>query len=242
MKNTTIGTLVLLLAALCASAQQYSYNFTAPVGAITCARVSPYQQWYSNLVENSTPPYPNALQPNNFHMPAFPNHPMPGPIGSCNVMPGFTGDETGVPVKVELSGGPPTNAGELRIDEGAPDAQVVIFDSGVWNVPSPYPLVGQATTFTFNASITQVCTTICQAASGQLTLSGDWAFHWAQHSSFRWTMIQKDWTNVTPVTIQGLSTVAILDQNKKKEPVIVAGLWQRFWHWFTASEPVEIFF
>lgn len=211
MRRLTIATL--FLAALCASAQtqQYSYTFNAPVGAIPCAYVSPYQQWYQNLVEDSTPPYPGTLEPYNFHMPAFPNHPLPAPVanGACAIMNGFVGADQGSTMKIEFGNG--ESVGKLMINEGQPNAQVVTFDNGVWVFPSTYPAEGQPISYELDASITQICTTTCVAASGQLTLTGQWAFHWGVHSGFRWTQVRKDWVNTTVVQVQGLSTVAILD-------------------------------
>lgn len=233
-----------LMAAILASAQQYSYTFNAPAGAITCANVNPYQQYYQNLVEKSTPAYPGVLQPYNFHMPDMPNHPLPRPVadGSCAIMGGFVGADQGSTMKIEFGNG--AQIGQLRINEGQPNAQVVYFDNGAWTFPSAYPAEGQAIMFELNASITQVCNAECVAATGQLTLTGPWAFHWGVHPAFRWTQVRKDWTNTDVVQVQGLSTVAILDQDRNRElPVVADFRWPSWLRWlFGASEPVEIYF
>lgn len=200
----------LLFAVGCLAAQEYSYNFTAAPGAVPCANVNPYQQWYSNLVENSTPAYPGTLEPFNFHMPNLPNHPLPRPVadGSCAIMGGFVGDN-GATMKIEFGNG--EQIGKLLINENQPNAQVVYFDSGVWTFPTTYPAAGQSIHFSLVASITQVCTSTCVVATGQLNLDGDWAFQWGVHSGFKWTQVRKDWSNTSNVIVQGLSTVAILD-------------------------------
>lgn len=219
MKTTKTLITLFLLAVGLASAQQYSYTFTAPAGATHCSFLSPYTQWYSNLVEHSTPPYPNPLEPGNFQMPAYPNHPIPVLYG-CDNWNGFV-SATGATANLQL-GGPTGNVGGwLRIFSGN-TTQAVQITNAIWTViPTTYPVEGQSVPFTMQAQIVAVCNQICVAASGQLNLVTHFHFNWKSalvhgcRSCGSWNEIYKDWSD-DDAEIDGLSTVAILDEDRIK--------------------------
>lgn len=246
--------LSLALAATIASAQtdQYSYNFTAPAGAISCAHTYPYLQYYDS-VENSTPPYPGGLPyPNGtFHMPPMPNHPLPTPVANvcANYMAGFV-SANGYTAKLELGGATGNQGGYLRIfaPNGAP-SQVIEVANAIWTWPATYPMEGESVAFNMTAQIINVCTDICRAASGQLNFISHFHFNWKVFPPSgggcrsNCTQIAKDWTD-DDAEVDGLSTVAILDEDTNRAPVITAEFRLPSWlRWlFGASEPVEIFF
>jgi hypothetical protein len=203
---------MLLLTALftVAALAQNTVTYTAPVGAESYTHVFPYQQWYQNVVENSTPPYPNPLQPGNFLMPAFPNHTLSSVENGFTLMGGFVSPDGLHTATLQLGGSTGNEGGWFRIDGGA---QAVGIDNVVWTVPTTYPALGEPVTFSFDAALVQVCGAICSPASGTFHLEGQFDFQWTHFVTGRWNNIAKKWTNTSSVviTIVDQSTVAILD-------------------------------
>jgi hypothetical protein len=211
MKTTKMILFTALFAV--AALAQTTVTYTAPVGASSYARVTPYQEWYSNLVENSTPPYPNPLQPGNFQMPAFPNHSLTSvAAGLGTLMTGFVSPDGLYTANLQAG----SSIGWFRIGNGL---EAVEIDNIVWTVPTVYPDAGAPAEFSMDATVIQVCAATCSSASGTFHLDGQWAYQWNSFVSHgcrscgRWNNVEKVWTNTSPVvvTINDQSTVAILD-------------------------------
>lgn len=97
--------------------------------------------------------------------------------------------------------------------------QVVYSTGMVWSGPTTNLMPGVSYTFSMTTSITQVCTApsfICQTASGQINISGQWSYQWVfahapagcKAGCTKWIRV---WTTTSDLVLDGQSTVAILD-------------------------------
>jgi hypothetical protein len=182
---------------------QNTVTYTAPAGADFYTHVFPYQQWYQNVVEDSTPAYPNPLQPGNFLMPNYPNHSLLSvETGLGTLMGGFVSPDGLYTANLQSTW--------FRIGNGV---EAVNIANVVWTVPTTYPAAGESVTFSMDATVIQVCAAICSPASGTFHLEGQFAYQWTHFVTGRWNNIAKKWANTSPVviTIVDQSTVAILD-------------------------------
>lgn len=107
----------------------------------------------------------------------------------------------------------------LRIRNSAGEQQDVETTGLVWTGPTGSLSPGVPYQFSLTAAITTVCTApsfICQAASGQLNIDGQWSYEWVlKHApptcKVGCTKTIRVWTTTSDLALQGLSTVAILD-------------------------------
>jgi hypothetical protein len=164
---------MLFLALVLAALAQTTTTFTAQAGAISCFdNANPYIQYYSYLVENSTPSTTNYVRILNTNtgqpitLPDLPNHPY-GVDHGC-LMNGFASPDNEVGS---------LNVWQFRI---SPSGEVVELNPSSihWTQPAAYPAVGQPATFMMDANITTICTAECHPATGTFHLEGPFAFQW----------------------------------------------------------------
>lgn len=100
----------------------------------------------------------------------------------------------------------------FRIVPGVYPYEEVVEGNGSWSPLSTIPPAGTPVTFTFNATISNVCLEECLAASGTFQLQGDFSWQYVTVCRRSCTIFQ-EWKNTSPVivTIIDASTVAILD-------------------------------